>query len=867
MNKVRSLFINILLAALLVPSVVLRAQSSRIDFDFKDKPLDEVIGFLIETYNMPIAYQDQQIRDIIINASCDNCSEDQAIQAVLQSTPISAYQLETQIILTKDESKQIDGKRSRIIGRIIDARDRASLPYANIIVKEHKKGTSSDLLGEFILEDLPKGPFVLKVLYIGYREEEQLITVPLSGQDTLTIALNEDCLESDAITVQGLKPIAIRTGELAGKTHLEVKRLNYIPSVGNTPVESAVNSLPGISGGFEVPAQFSFYGGRYDQNLFLLDGIPFYRPYHYYGLISAFHPRAIEQVDVYNGVIPVRFDNAVSGVIDATVNTVPENCFNWGLDADMFAAGGFMEWPVSERLKLFLAARSSWKDIGTSGGYYRDLVFFGRGYNSSDQNKLDEGIAAQRTYFQPTRFYDLLGKMQYDISDAARASLTFYYGKDLYGAASPPLTNPDSSKLEVLKNITHNENIGLSARYNYQWNSQFKSTVSYVYHHTLDKFEEPPRNESKRKREYSNKLSQQFLQFENSYTHGNFRYDLGLKGRRIGLNKQKKGSHLEHNIAYFQFFWQNPGHLDITAGLQRAGFVAWKGLSLHLAMGWQVLDNLKLTAGANSLFHANLDAVIGGTQHYDGQDNRYETFITYNNYNPVSNRSLGAHSYSGMGSYGFGLNSSLLGLQIDAAAWYTGYNRVKLHFDYDPDKVPGGEYWQLINPGVQEGDAFAAGFNISVRKQIGVYQGQCSYTRSSFSYRLVDFTVNNNYRLWPYNLHRKHQIKFINHVSLNNWDLSLSETWASPTRDVDVSYAEWLKPRLPLGMPYYNRTDLSVKRSGINIMDLNWTFNAGVLNVLNRQNVRLIQHQKDGTEAVTYGLPRTFYAGLQVSLH
>ena len=142
--------------------------------------------------------------------------------------------------------------------------------------------------------------------------------------------------------------------------------------------------------------------------------------------------------------------------------------------------------------------------------------------------------------------------------------------------------------------------------------------------------------------------------------------------------------------------------------------------SSHLALGWQILNNMKLTAGWVQY------------KQYDGQVNYYDTFITFNNYNRLHNRKLtvllnrdrNPTTYTkDSENFVIGLHSSLFGLQIDANTWYRS-SSVSLYADYFYEEL-NYHYSQI------DGIVYAAGFDISLRKQYGIYQGQLSYTRSS----------------------------------------------------------------------------------------------------------------------------------------
>lgn len=840
MKRMPLSFIKLIALWILFVVHVLSAQENKISFTFENESLEKVIEFLIKNYNIPIAYQDKQIAGIKINAQCHDCSIEEAIKDILKDTPINALQLNTQIILTEHENAK-DHSRHRIItGKIIDAKDNASLPYANILIKGYNKGVISNLDGTFTLTDLPSKPITLKVLYMGYRDTERKLTAE-NNQDTLIIALNQDSLESEAIVVRDKKPDPVQMGEQAGRITLYASQLDYIPAIGGAYLERAIQLMPGTGSGFDVPTKFSFYGGTFDQNMFLLDGIPFIRPYHYYGLISAFPPQTIKKIDIYKGNFPAQYNNSLSGIIDATVNTVPQNKFNMGFNMDLFNYGGFMEWPVNDKLKWFLAARSSYNNIGSSSKYYKDLTKVARGYNTFAKN-VDSNFGT--TFFLPIRFYDLISKLNYNISKYSNVSFTFYYGKDLEKWNPDTLVNADGDRIGTLKVHSDYSNLGFASSYKYKWAENINSELSYVYSKSQDDSYSKEIYDSTGtiNSDYLDKFTFQNIMLKSQYIHKNFIYDFGFKIRRLIFKNQYDSlSQRQDYIGYIQVQWQKPKKFNVSAGINTTNLNYFEP---RLAFVYDLLKNLKIS-GSWGLYY----------QFEKQRQNLYNNLIYYDDYNTLYYRSVtGQNDKPEQAENGlFGIHYTSPSFIIGGTLYYKNYHRVGLD-DY-------------AFPEIYYGRIYSKGFELVIRKDFSFYRGQVSYNYSTLKFKFPDINAG---QPWIFNLNREHQIKMLSTFKYKNWTFSITDIYGSSTGDMKILPVSRSNPK---GLPYYNRTDLSIQKPLKNALGINWVFKAGIANIFNRKNTRLRLHQETQvgnityqSENITYGLSRTYFAGFEVSL-
>lgn len=108
------------------------------------------------------------------------------------------------------------GQDYSISGEILDANNKA-IEFANIIVfnedqSDVLKGTSTDLKGFFILNNLESNTYIIKVSFIGYQTYEQKIL--LTGNlDLKTIRLEDDIENLDQVNITVKKPTLTREAD------------------------------------------------------------------------------------------------------------------------------------------------------------------------------------------------------------------------------------------------------------------------------------------------------------------------------------------------------------------------------------------------------------------------------------------------------------------------------------------------------------------------------------------------------------------------------------------------------------------------------------------------------------------------------
>jgi TonB-dependent receptor len=135
-----------------------------------------------------------------------------------------------------------------IAGEVIDRDTRETLPGANIIIRETRTGTSTDIDGRFVLRNIPAGDHVLVFSFMGFEIQERTVTVQENERTELTVALVPILLEGDEILVQ-----AVQRGQARALT-IQRQSLNIrnvisseqMDRFADQTVDGALQRIPGM---------------------------------------------------------------------------------------------------------------------------------------------------------------------------------------------------------------------------------------------------------------------------------------------------------------------------------------------------------------------------------------------------------------------------------------------------------------------------------------------------------------------------------------------------------------------------------------------------------------------------------------------
>lgn len=322
-----------------------------------------------------------------------------------------------------------EGSRERLYGAIVTLKKN----------NEDEENTAYAITNENGAFDanIKEGSYSMTISYMGYDEFKKDISI--SNDSTMQAFLKPMAFEIDEVTVKSY----LQGYGLTSTTPADMLSFN------SNDLFSQIWILPGVTG-IPYGDNFQVDGGGSDENLLLLDGVPFMHPGHMNSLLPVFNGDAVKNIVFYNGYFPTRFEGRLSSVTDVKLKDGNKQEHVRTISLDMPATSIMMEGPiVKNKLSYMVNARRSWLD------FFDELL--------SEEARLNHSS------------YDYNAKISYDISHRSSLEAFAYGANDNYNA---PDMNGHSKPLLKWSNYIYQ--IRFNTQFGNFTNSTSASYTSYT---------------------------------------------------------------------------------------------------------------------------------------------------------------------------------------------------------------------------------------------------------------------------------------------------------------------------------------------------------------------------------------------------
>lgn len=251
----------------------------------------------------------------------------------------------------------VEAQQPDIRGVVSDSASGERIPYANLVVVGLNRGAAANASGYYVIPSLPPGEYHISASAVGYVKQTQ--TVILSTHSVnLDFHLGEETIKINEVVVSGqMKPelLKVQTSvHVIDKTELE-----RVPVGTQADVLRSIQILPGIVSTSDVNSQFYVRGGAGDENLFLLDGMKIYNPFHAFGLFSTFDPEIVRTTEVYTGAFPADFGGRLSAVVNLRSKDGNSHHFAGLANVNFLSSKIQVEGPIGNSIQAVFTGRKS----------------------------------------------------------------------------------------------------------------------------------------------------------------------------------------------------------------------------------------------------------------------------------------------------------------------------------------------------------------------------------------------------------------------------------------------------------------------------------------------------------------------------
>lgn len=766
---------------------------AKISLDINEQPLEEVLRLISVQSGIPFSYNPRKIPvDQKISYSAQGKLLREILKDISDDVSISYEFVEGQIVLKPAKKPAREKSQSfTISGYITDESSGEALIGATVFIPSLQLGTTSNVYGFYSLT-VPPGTYDVTYSFIGFEEVTQ--SIELNSSATINPRMKTSASLLEEIIVVSSTPTLINEIQLS-KTGLKPSTISEKPSFfGEADALKALESVTGIKMHSDGSTFYYVRGGDRDQNSILIDDAPIFNPSHLLGIFSTIIPEAVNDIQIYKGSMPASLGGRLSSLMDVRTKKGNDQHFASSGSIGLFSTKLSLEGPFKKDKSSYLI----------SGRLSRVKWI---------SNLANDNI-------QKFHFYDLTGKLNFNLNEKNKLFFSFYTGSDNFLASN--------SGIEWTNRTT-------TLRWNHIFNKKLflNTTIAGgVYDYFLH-------TDLSTQTKWNSHLSNATLKADFSYFKNpkeEITFGLSLGGYNFGPgNVTRRGIAVQpitsvrnssefvlygnHEIR-FNDFWGLSYGLRLTSWTNQGG-----AFEFVFDENRNPIDTLFFAKGADYGRYQNAEPRIS-ISHFLNERASIKASYAKN----VQNIHLVNNSISPFTSFEVWLPSSInikpqraeqmvigyyqflqkLGLSLDVEIFY---KEMRNQIDYEAHAET------LLNPLLERelrfGKAIAYGSELQLKKEQGRLRGWAGYSYSRAKRKFDEVNGGKSYNAF---YDRPHQINIMLSYDLNlrwnvglNWNYSTGAPFSSPISFYSINGAE-----VPLygqknndRLPDYHRLDLS----------------------------------------------------------
>lgn len=320
------------------------------------------------------------------------------------------YILTTTLAITIISTANGQHRKVALSGTVRDSISSEPMAGATITTTTTAHGAVTANTG-FYSMTLEPGSHEIECSYLGYSSKKQ--SVNITADTIINFALPPAATDIDAIVVVGSGE---GVGSRFGRINVSMQQLKHMPLfAGEQDVFKYFQMLPGVVGGREGSSEINIRGGSSDQTLILMDGIPIYNQNHALGFLSIFNGDALSGAELYKSGMPASIGGRLSGAISLTTRDGDRQTHQQSLTVGTLTVSTLLHGPLKKGKGSYLF----------SGRYFTPNALAAAGFAIADAN-------LRINYM----FYDITGKLTYQLGQRNTIAWSIYNGYDLFSITS-----------------------------------------------------------------------------------------------------------------------------------------------------------------------------------------------------------------------------------------------------------------------------------------------------------------------------------------------------------------------------------------------------------------------------------------------
>jgi len=254
------------------------------------------------------------------------------------------------------------------------------------IVVKSKGETKPNSNGRFELATI--GYYDILLFYRDGFLIKQLLAKDLFKTNCLTVEMSSKNFELEEVVVQNY--LADGISKENQKTIISTNDFKVLAGLTEPDLIRSIQQIPNASSPFETASQVYVRGSTPDQNLVLWNGVKTYNQGHFFGLLSAFNPYAVDSLNFYNKGIPAKYGGRLASVIEIKSSNEIQNTFSGNAGTNLLYSDAVLKIPlINKKLSATVSVRRSFTDLWKSPTYtsFSDRIFQNTKINDSKNGK------------------------------------------------------------------------------------------------------------------------------------------------------------------------------------------------------------------------------------------------------------------------------------------------------------------------------------------------------------------------------------------------------------------------------------------------------------------------------------------------
>ncbi len=221
----------------------------------------------------------------------------------------------------------LQAQNASLTGRVKSLENKEPLQSVNVVIPNLELGSTTDINGKFIIDEIPSKKIELDISILGYRDTTLSIEINNTLIDIGDVLLNSEALRFDEIQVEvhsDLDPTpSLSSFSMNGKKIQE----NMKGSIAQTLQNEMSVAIRSMGQGATLPILRGYSGDRFliTENGFEVDDLSQTSVDHALSMDLG----GVEEIEIIRGPRALLYgSNTISGVIDVEKNSIPEEQYN-----------------------------------------------------------------------------------------------------------------------------------------------------------------------------------------------------------------------------------------------------------------------------------------------------------------------------------------------------------------------------------------------------------------------------------------------------------------------------------------------------------------------------------------------------------